>query len=121
MPLRTNRIYLAIAKFIDWDVRKNPRPISLIIAILPAIAAIFASQNGVSGGVFYWPLAISLSLGVFGFLVWRMVRWAFISTGKKADWRYDQETKYKLPPEYADTMSAAEARRQRKRKRNEAS
>ena len=106
--------YLRIRRLVDRDLIDSHRPFSII---LPMIVGMFvAAPFGSNASERLWAFAIAqiLLLPWYLFVGWRFSRLCRAASLRSAR-QYEREGRYKLPLEYADSESAAMARRRKKR------
>ncbi len=108
-----------LCRFVDWDLSKTGGVRrgagSLLIAMLPPLA-VGAAKPAYDVGAASLAGAALISAIWLVFVGWRGWR-LFRATAIKVDRKFDQETKYKLPPEYRKSESVTEAKRRDRARR----
>jgi hypothetical protein len=108
-----------LCRFVDWDLSKTggvrAGAWSLLIAMLPPLA-VGAVNSAYDVGVASLAGVASISAIWLVFVGWRGWR-LFRATAIKADRKFDQETRFKLPPEYRKSESLTEAKRRERARR----
>ena len=111
------RRYLAVRRFIDWDLSGNgyirSGSWSLFIALLLACAPLpFVERPYSPHALAVIALAIVASLIWLSFVAWRGIR-IFRATASHGDRSFDRHDKHLLSSEYAAAESATKAKRRR--------
>lgn len=109
------RRYLAIRRFVDWDLSGSgyirSGKWSLLIALMLACAPLPLVERPYSSyAVAVIALAIVASLIWLSFVAWRGIR-IFRATAIRGDRSFDRHDKHLLSSEYAATESATRAKR----------
>ncbi|MEG3086946.1 hypothetical protein [Sphingomonas sp. PB4P5] len=111
------RSYLAVRRFVDWDLSGTgyirSGSWSLMIALLLACGPLpFVERPYSPSALTVIALAIGASLIWMSFIAWRGIR-IFRVTSIRGDRRYDRHDKHRLSSEYAGTESATKSKHRR--------
>ena len=110
------RAYLKVRRWVDFDLAGSSRPLSILLPITLFVSGVPLGAYRSDFFVLFGIPLLCLTFAISGFLVWRCIRLT-----AALDLRADRRRKKNdLPPEYANTVSAATtARLLRSRRKRE--
>lgn len=99
-----------LRRWVDRDLLRSNRPVSVVLPVAPIVAGAGLFGHGSAG---WW---LAMAAGAIAALWWlsrilHVLRVASEVSGRT----YDRKTRYILPPEYAESLSARGERKRRLR------
>ncbi len=107
-------LYLWVRKAVDWDIRENAKPASILVALTPLVPLLIIKPSAEDARIVAWFVGGILSAGWVIFFAWRCWR-VLKAASLRGDRHFDRIGKLGQPPEYHASESATKARRRRKR------
>ena len=115
------RTFHRLCRFVDRDLSETGRiragARSLLVGLIIVSPLLFYDSPYGGAAALTVAASVVLSLTWFAFVGWRGLR-LFRAMAAKADRRFDRNTKFSLPSEYRETVSATEASRRKRRLRD---